>query len=99
MAFAVRDVQLTGAVAVVKQVVEPEPAARAKTSGFALRSGIAMPGLPPVAMPSVVEQAAAWTLTVVPCRTGFPLTPFSVLPPFFRRFPFACPEVPAPLPA
>ena len=91
MAFAVRDVQPTGAVAVVKRVAEPEPAARAKTSGFALRSGIAMP--------SVVEPAAAWTLTVVPCRTGFPLTPFSVLPPFFRRFPFACPEVPAPLPA
>ena len=55
MAFAVRDVQLTGAVVVVKRVAKPEPAARAKTSGFALRSGIAMPGLPPVAMPSVVD--------------------------------------------
>ena len=99
MAFAVRDVQLTGAVAVVKRVVEPEPAARAKTSGFALRSGIAMPGLPPVAMPSVVEPAAAWTLAVVPCRTGFPPMPFSVPPPSSRQFPSACPEVRVSLPA
>ena len=72
MAFAVRDVQPTGAVAVVKRVAEPEPAARARTSGFALRSGIAVPGLPPVAMQFVVEPAVAWALAVVPYRTGFP---------------------------
>ena len=96
---AVRDILPVEAFAVVRRVAEPETAARARTSGFALRSGIAVPGLPPVAMSFVVEPVAAWALAVVPYRTGFPPMPFSALPPFYRRFPLACPEVPAPLPA
>ena len=54
---------------------------------------IAMPGLPPVAMPSVVELAAAWTLTVVPVsythledkRTV--LKPATVSCPFEKAYP------------
>ena len=59
---AVRDILPVEAFAVVRRVAEPETAARSRTSGFALRSGIAVPGLPPVAMQFVVEPAVALSL-------------------------------------
>ena len=60
---AARDILPVEAFAVVRQVAGPDPAVRVRTSGFALRSGIAVPS---VATLPVAEPAAAWALAVVP---------------------------------